>query len=89
MRFLMLNQSKILKIKNAFILFRVLALCVFFTMPAPLFPAARPPEPEELAILRRAYPDILFDCVYDESHKDFKIEVMRKNRRNPQTAAFY
>lgn len=67
------NQSEILKIKNAFIFFRLLALCVFFTLSPPLFPATRPPEPEELAILRRAYPDILFDCVYDESHKDFKI----------------
>lgn len=89
MRFLMPNQSEILKIKNAFIFFRLLALCVFFTLSPPLFPATRPPEPEELNILRRAYPDILFDCVYDESHKDFKIEVTRKNSRSSQTATLY
>ena len=83
------HQSKILKIKNAFIFFRVTALCIFCTMPATLFSADLPLDPKELDILRRAYPDILFNCMYDETHKDFRIEVMRKNSRNPQTATLY
>ena len=78
-----------LKIKNGFIFLRVTALCVFCALPGTLFSAALPAEPKELDILRRAYPDILFTCTYDEEHKDFKIEVTRKNSRNPQTATLY
>ena len=78
-----------LKIKNGFIFFRVTALCVFCALPGTLFSAALPAEPKELDILRRAYPDILFTCTYDEEHKDFKIEVTRKNSRDPQTATLY
>ena len=86
---MLLHQSRILKIKNAGIFFRVTALCVFCTLPFSLFSAALPSEPKELDILRRAYPDILFNCVYDETHKDFKIEITRKNSRAPQTATLY
>ena len=77
------------KIKNAFIFFRVTVLCVFCALPGTLFSAALPSEPKELDILRRSYPDILFTCTYDEEHKDFKIEVTRKNSRDPQTATLY
>ena len=86
---MLLHQSRILKIKNTFILFRITAFCVFCTRPGILFPAALPSEPKELDILRRPYPDILFNCVYDETHKDFKIEITRKNSRAPQTATLY
>ena len=86
---MLLHQSRILKIKNTFILFRITAFCVFCTRPGILFPAALPSEPKELDILRRPYPDILFNCVYDETHKDFKIEITRKNSRTPQTATLY
>ena len=44
-------------------------------------------EPAELALLRRAYPDIAFSCVYDNEQKDFKIELARKTAKTSQTAA--
>lgn len=75
--------------KKAIIFFRVSALCVFCTLPVTLFSAALLPEPKELDILRGAYPDILFTCVYDEEHKDFRIEVTHRNSRNAQMATFY
>lgn len=49
-------------------------------------------DPAELAFLRSAYPDIAFNCVYDDAQKDFKIEVARKTSGTGETrhtAVFY
>lgn len=78
-----------LKIKNTLIFFRVTVLCVFCTLPGTLFSADFSLEPKELNILCGAYPDILFNCVYDETHKDFKIEVTRKTSRASQRTTLY
>lgn len=67
----------------------VLVLCIVCTFPFALFAAPRLSEPKELAILRRAYPDIIFNCMYDERVKDFKIEVMRKNSSGSHTVILY
>ncbi|MBP3709606.1 MAG: M15 family metallopeptidase [Treponema sp.] len=48
-------------------------IVLFFTVP--LF--AVPREPENLRILRRAYPTVRFDATYDASVRDYKIIVTR------------
>ena len=67
---------------------RISALCIFLSLPSLMFSAPLP-EPKELSILRRAYPDIRFNCTYDEPHKDYKIEVTRKNGSAHQKATLY
>lgn len=75
--------------KNALIFSPVLIVCVLCTLSFPLFSAALLPEPKEFDILRRAYPDIIFNCIYDEKVKDFKIEVTRKNSSVPHMVILY
>ena len=76
-------------LKSTLIIFRAAAFCILFNLSLPLFSAAHPSEPKELDILRRAYPDIEFNCSYDEVHKDFKIEVARKDSPASHSAALY
>ena len=46
---------------------------LFFTA----FLFAAPPEPKELGILRRTYPDIAFTAIYDAALADFKIDIVQ------------
>ena len=54
------------------------ALFLCFAVTPAALPFESRAEPGELAFLRSAYPDIAFNCVYDDEQKDFKIEVARK-----------
>ena len=58
---------------------------VFFT--ASFYTA--PPEPKELGILRRAYPDVSFTAAYDAALSDFKIDVVQSRGTVRKTATLY
>ena len=48
-----------------------------------------PKEPQELGILRRAYPDVSFDVVYDEALSDWKISVSVPDGGSSREGVFY
>ncbi|MBQ9630975.1 MAG: M15 family metallopeptidase [Treponema sp.] len=52
---------------------------MLFAIIIPLFAFALPKEPENLQILRKAYPNVNFSCTYDKSVQDYKITLSRKN----------
>ena len=58
-------------------------------------PVARQPneerlkEPQELGILRRAYPDVSLDVVYDEALSDWKISVSVPDGGSSREGVFY
>ena len=46
-------------------------------------------EPQELEVLRRAYPDVSFDAVYDEALSDWKISVSVPDGDASREGVFY
>ena len=48
-----------------------------------------PKEPQELGILRRAYPDVLFEAAYDDALSDWKISVSVPDGDASRDGVFY
>lgn len=72
-----------------YLLFFLIALTILPTCEAAPSSQASRREPENLAILRRAYPDVSFSASYDTSVSDWKITVTVPEGASSRSREFY